>query len=461
MDEDSPQVLLTDQFSPLQIVLTLKNNNPGQSELYYSFYKTEDPETEELDKINIAGSLEIDNKILLEFYKPTQRAGYSLKLDENSQFIASYKESENNQINIIDFWLLFEGNSHEFFSVVHKLSLDTIIILNNSNLNILTNTYGMNSEIVYEYFLSPKTWNHFLISFSNITNEIEVYLNGEIAIRSEFLGEFKLDEYDFVFQNQYSFPSFRLDQLKIWSSDSEIIETLISKKHYCNVSVDNASKLIELNFDDKNFSSLEEDKLNIFSQYIETSESTAPIFSRAPILSVEQFSGYYNVSWKTKDQNSAEKFILEKSVKNSDYVFVHKVDAMDEHESQYFYTDYRNAEEELVCYRVKQVNSDSTIIYSLPVKIGIKELKEFEIIQNFPNPFNPTTNISLKILMDGDYKIKVYNVTGKIVSEIFDGFLGRGTYEYVFDGGNLPSGIYLFEIKSVNVSNAIKMILTK
>ena len=55
----------------------------------------------------------------------------------------------------------------------------------------------------------------------------------------------------------------------------------------------------------------------------------------------------------------------------------------------------------------------------------------------------------------------VYNLEGKEVAALFQGYLAQGEYHFTFDGSELPSGIYLYKISSPNFNQTKKMILAK
>ncbi|HCA43176.1 MAG TPA: hypothetical protein DEP28_07985 [Bacteroidetes bacterium] len=85
---------------------------------------------------------------------------------------------------------------------------------------------------------------------------------------------------------------------------------------------------------------------------------------------------------------------------------------------------------------------------------NISELtKSFELNQNYPNPFNPETNISFSINENNSYvSLQVYDVTGKMISEVTNGIYQAGNYETKFNGKNLPSGVYFYRL-TVNSGN--------
>jgi endonuclease/exonuclease/phosphatase family metal-dependent hydrolase len=86
---------------------------------------------------------------------------------------------------------------------------------------------------------------------------------------------------------------------------------------------------------------------------------------------------------------------------------------------------------------------------------------EFKLEQNYPNPFNPTTNIKFTIPSRGMVKISVYNILGKLIEVLVNRELNAGSNSTEFDGTDLPSGIYFYELITDNLFETRKMILLK
>lgn len=87
--------------------------------------------------------------------------------------------------------------------------------------------------------------------------------------------------------------------------------------------------------------------------------------------------------------------------------------------------------------------------------------KSFELSQNYPNPFNPETKINYAIPKEGLVSIKVYDILGKEVITLQDGFKEAGFYSVSFDGRALASGIYFYRLTSGNFTSTKKFILLK
>lgn len=91
--------------------------------------------------------------------------------------------------------------------------------------------------------------------------------------------------------------------------------------------------------------------------------------------------------------------------------------------------------------------------------IGIP--KNFEMNQNYPNPFNPTTNIKFGLPKAGNTSLKVYNILGKEVMSMFEGYMDAGYYNCTLDASKLSSGVYFYTLTSGNYTETKKMSVVK
>lgn len=83
------------------------------------------------------------------------------------------------------------------------------------------------------------------------------------------------------------------------------------------------------------------------------------------------------------------------------------------------------------------------------------------LFQNYPNPFNPSTQISFKLRESGFTTLKVYNVLGMEVANLVSDYKTAGAYSVSFDGSNLSSGVYFYQLVSGSNVRIQKMLLLK
>lgn len=85
----------------------------------------------------------------------------------------------------------------------------------------------------------------------------------------------------------------------------------------------------------------------------------------------------------------------------------------------------------------------------------------FALSQNYPNPFNPTTVIRYQLSGAGHVSLKVYDILGREVATLVDGYKNAGYYETQFDGSRFSSGVYFVRINAGPFSATQKIVLVK
>jgi hypothetical protein len=130
-------------------------------------------------------------------------------------------------------------------------------------------------------------------------------------------------------------------------------------------------------------------------------------------------------------------------------------------------------------YRLSDVDINGNItthstVLGIPHASGV-ELKEvndaglpvdYQLDQNFPNPFNPSTKIQFQLPKPDEIDLAIYNITGKKIVTLYLGYLGAGFYELNWHGKNhagrqVTPGIYFYTFQSRNYFASRKMVLLK
>ncbi|MCD6375743.1 MAG: T9SS type A sorting domain-containing protein [Caldisericaceae bacterium] len=107
-----------------------------------------------------------------------------------------------------------------------------------------------------------------------------------------------------------------------------------------------------------------------------------------------------------------------------------------------------------------EVFNQSTLNKSRPVTNVIPKM--FDLDQNFPNPFNPVTHITVDLPRESNVDLSVFTISGKKVQTLMQGQQSAGTYEVIFDGRNLASGIYIYRLTTdKGFTQSRKMMLIK
>jgi hypothetical protein len=111
-------------------------------------------------------------------------------------------------------------------------------------------------------------------------------------------------------------------------------------------------------------------------------------------------------------------------------------------------------------YRLKQIDKDGDFKYSKTVEV-VSVILKYDLAQNYPNPYNPTTLITYSIPTSSNVILKVYNVLGKLITTLVNENQGAGIYKVNFDAGSLSNGVYFYKIQAGNYTAVKKMLLLK
>ena len=99
---------------------------------------------------------------------------------------------------------------------------------------------------------------------------------------------------------------------------------------------------------------------------------------------------------------------------------------------------------------------------SIPVGISDTEMATgYSLNQNFPNPFDGSTNISFDLPAESDVLLKVFNFLGNEVATIVDEKLPPGKYSRIWETGGIPGGIYFYQLKAGTFTSTRKLVLLR
>lgn len=121
------------------------------------------------------------------------------------------------------------------------------------------------------------------------------------------------------------------------------------------------------------------------------------------------------------------------------------------YEDEYIPQDYSNTQKLMVSPDLQKQKSHSNELANF----------NYELYQNFPNPFNPSTRIEFELPKDGFVNLKVFDILGRELETLVDAYKNKGKYTVEFNANNLSTGIYFYEIRSNEFVVRRKMILMK
>jgi hypothetical protein len=120
-------------------------------------------------------------------------------------------------------------------------------------------------------------------------------------------------------------------------------------------------------------------------------------------------------------------------------------------------------------YKITAINGvrESDFTETLDICVGlykenINEIRfDYSLNQNYPNPFNPKTQITFSIKENSFVSLKIYDILGREVAVLKNELFSSGIHTVQFDGSNLASGIYFYELKANEFRDVKKLILLK
>ncbi|KAA3600448.1 MAG: T9SS C-terminal target domain-containing protein [Calditrichaeota bacterium] len=138
---------------------------------------------------------------------------------------------------------------------------------------------------------------------------------------------------------------------------------------------------------------------------------------------------------------------------------------------KYEFVDFNKDVNKTYIYKLADVSFSGLRKFHKEVYVSFEtaddiNLNRFSLEQNYPNPFNPNTNIKFFAKKEAEVSLKIFDIKGRIIKEIFNGISRIGSNAFTWDGTNqnnelVSSGIYFANLKSNGVSFSRKLVLMK
>ncbi len=110
---------------------------------------------------------------------------------------------------------------------------------------------------------------------------------------------------------------------------------------------------------------------------------------------------------------------------------------------------------------VKDVGLLNTVATTTGINGSDIIVKKFELFNNYPNPFNPSTTIRYDVAKESQVEIKVYDILGSEVAILVNERKPAGTYRVEFDASKFSSGVYFFKMTAGDFVKTQKMVFVK
>ncbi len=364
------------------------------------------------------------------------------------------------KILAVDFWIKVKNFRSTFLEIINwETNRIEYYLSLNGNQMLVVNSKDNDLFQMKPFFISLNVWYHCNVILNKLNSELLFLCNGKELVRIKIRNYLEFDNLVLHFQNDLPSGKFNLDQLRLVNITGSL-NSLSRNRNYPDYSDDSSSVILQINFSETELNDLLNKKI-ISYERIRLAKSDAPLFPRAPEISVKLMNNFYEIEWKGGSYKEADHYVLEKAIGSGEFSEVGTQAVVNDEDKTYSMLSEEFAQPEIVYFRIKQVNKDGSEVYSDAVKVGQGIVEDVIVGQNYPNPFNPITLIDFELLLDSDVEIKIFDLTGKEVALLHSGFLAKGVYQFKFDASGLTSGIYLYQIITPLSSQTKKMILAK
>jgi len=196
-------------------------------------------------------------------------------------------------------------------------------------------------------------------------------------------------------------------------------------------------------------------------------EAIPPSSVALSTFSVSSLNQQNYLKWEVSSNHKISGFEVQRSTNGVDFdkiAFVPARNASNDH-SIYSFSD-RALHLTKYYYRLKIIHPNGDVSHSKVITGTVELPAQFEISQNFPNPFNPETTISYCLPRAGNVVIVVFDIQGKTVKNLINEHQPPGYYHIKWDGTNqegnrVSSGIYFYQIQCKDGLKTQKMMLLR
>lgn len=165
--------------------------------------------------------------------------------------------------------------------------------------------------------------------------------------------------------------------------------------------------------------------------------------------------------WETATEQNNAGYSVERSADGSNWTeagYIRGAGTTTERKEYQFTEPFTNGN---MLYRLKQIDFNGSYSYYGPVALNASAPEKFEILGNYPNPFNPVTVIRFALPVSGRVNAAVYDLSGAKVRELKNEFMEAGYHSVMFDASELSSGVYMYQITAGGKTLPGKMMLMK
>lgn len=135
-------------------------------------------------------------------------------------------------------------------------------------------------------------------------------------------------------------------------------------------------------------------------------------------------------------------------------------------EKRYTFRDETVKSQKRYYYKLADISTDGSRSWHGPIAVNTELPDQYELLPNFPNPFNPQTTISFVLGQAGYTTLEIFNITGQKIMTMVSEQMAAGKHEMIWNGTDesgqmVPSGTYLYRLQINGYQEMKKMTLLK
>lgn len=178
------------------------------------------------------------------------------------------------------------------------------------------------------------------------------------------------------------------------------------------------------------------------------------------VFTVSECNGAFRLDWKTNAQSRTHRFeILRKIRKGWSVIGTVPGVIRDAEASWYSFIDPIQRGSESATYQLRCLDETGWRSQSEIREITAGATKQ-SVVQNWPNPFNPSTNISFTLADQKHVQLTVSDVSGAVVAVLADKEFDKGSHSVRFDANDLAVGVYFYTLRTNDYTFTRRLVLT-
>jgi hypothetical protein len=246
---------------------------------------------------------------------------------------------------------------------------------------------------------------------------------------------------------------FRKELMRALATTDDSIDPihLMSSTSQTSVLSNDEGKALQIMYTLKNLTDMSKHKYTVV---------TAPVPVELTRFSFLQQNNIVKLLWNTATEVNNYGFDIERKLYSWKSIGFVRGNGTSNSPKDYIFVDTLKQPGNYV-YRLKQVDNDGSFEYSPEVNVDLDDIvKTYALMQNYPNPINPSTVIKYSLPQESYIQLIIYNSLGQVVKELVNTTQSAGNFEQVFNGSNFSSGVYFYSLfaKPLNGENEFRQV---